>query len=140
MKVVKHLSSKKNLDKIIEELRNLALSYIEKYSSSKQQLRIYLLKKISKKTQINIDKKQFLNLIDSVIESLEKKNFVNDQLYSNSKAKKFLKKGYSVNKIRYSLLKKGIDDKFIKSTISDIYKNELEQDFFSAIKYCLYPK
>ena len=75
MKVVKHLSSKKNLDKIIEELRNLALSYIEKYSSSKQQLRIYLLKKISKKTQINIDKKQFLNLIDSVIESLEKKNF-----------------------------------------------------------------
>ena len=36
---------KKSLEITVEEMRNFSLSYIEKYSPSKQQLKTYLLKK-----------------------------------------------------------------------------------------------
>ena len=39
-------------------------------------------------------------------------------------------------KIRYNLIKKGIDQKYIKASISKIKENEADPDFFSAIKMC----
>ena len=47
-----------------------------------------------------------------------------------------MKKGYSLNKIRYNLIKKGIEEKYIKDSISKIKENESDPDFFSAIKIC----
>ena len=41
-----------------------------------------------------------------------------------------------MNKIRYNLIKKGIDEKYIKASISKIKENETDPDFFSAIKLC----
>ena len=40
------IKNKKDLETIIEEVRNFAHLYLEKYSPSRQQLRTYLLKKI----------------------------------------------------------------------------------------------
>ena len=37
-------NKKKNLEATVEEMRNFAFIYIEKYAPSKQQLRTYLLK------------------------------------------------------------------------------------------------
>ena len=47
-----------------------------------------------------------------------------------------MRRGYSLNKIRYNLIKKGIDEKYIKASISKIKEKESEPDFFSAIKIC----
>ena len=55
---------------------------------------------------------------------------------SDAKSKVFLRRGYSLNKIRYNLIKKGIDEKYIKASISKIKENESDPDFFSAIKIC----
>ena len=38
------IKNKKNLEATINDIKNLAHSYLEKYSTSKQQLRIYLFK------------------------------------------------------------------------------------------------
>ena len=43
------IRNKKDLEATIDELRNFAYSYLEKYSPSKQQLRTYLFKKSLKK-------------------------------------------------------------------------------------------
>ncbi len=40
------IKNKKNLEVIVDEIRNFAYTYIEKYSPSKQQLRTYLFKKL----------------------------------------------------------------------------------------------
>ena len=61
---------------------------------------------------------------------------LNDKYYSDSKSKALLRRGYSLNKIRYSLISKGIDQEYIKSSISKIKDNESDPDFFSAIKIC----
>ena len=41
-------NKKKSLEVTVEEMRNFAFSYIEKYAPSKQQLKTYLLKKYLK--------------------------------------------------------------------------------------------
>jgi len=130
------IKNKKDLETIIDEIRNLAYAYLEKYSPSKQQLKIYLLKKLIKKRQKITSKKEIFNLIDSIIASLVEQNLLSDRYYSDAKSKAFLRRGYSINKIRYNLIKKGIDEKYIKASISKIKENESNPDFFSAIKLC----
>ncbi len=130
------IKNKKDLEKTIDEIRNFAYSYLEKYSPSKQQLRIYLFKKLIKTKQNISSKKEIFNLIDSIITTLVDNKFISDKHYSDIKSKTFLKRGYSLNKIRYSLIKKGIDEKYIKASISKIKEKESDPDFFSAIKLC----
>ena len=131
-----HIKNKKDLETTIDEIRNFAYSYLEKYNPSKQQLRTYLFKKIIKKGQRISNKKEIFNLIDTVILTLEEQKFVSDKYYSDAKSKTMLRRGYSLNKIRYNLIKKGIDEKYIKASISKIKENESNPDFFSAIKIC----
>ena len=130
------IKNKKDLETTIEEITNFAHLYLEKYSPSKQQLKTYLYKKLVKKYQGISNKKEIFNLIDAVVSSLVDQKFLSDRYYSDIKSKAFLKRGYSLNKIRYSLIKKGIDEKFIKASISKIKENESDPDFFSAIKIC----
>ena len=120
----------------VEEMRNYALAYVEKYAPSKQQLKTYLLKKYLKTSVTNVKKQDVNNLIDIVLSDLEKSKFVNDRFYSESKAKSMIQRGSSINKIRNYLIGKGINDEFIKETVNQIQDNNSDQDFFSAIKIC----
>ena len=130
------IKNKKNLETTIEEIRKFSYSYLERYSPSKQQLRTHLFKKLVKKNQKISSKREIFNLIDSVIASLVDQKLLSDEYYSDAKSKAFLKRGYSLNKIRYNLIRKGVDQKYIKASISKIKENESEPDFFSAIKTC----
>ena len=76
------------------------------------------------------------NLIDIVLSDLEKNKFINDQFYSDSKAKSMIQRGSSINKIRNYLIGKGINSEFIKDTVNKIQDKNSDQDFFSAIKIC----
>ena len=117
-------------------MKDLSLSYIEKYSPSKQQIKTYLLKKYLKQHLSSVKKKDNIDLIDVVLSDLEKTKFISDKFYSDSKAKNLIQRGTSINKIRNYLISKGIQDKYIKETINKINENNEDQDFFSAIKLC----
>ncbi len=129
-------NKKKTLKVTVEEMRNFALAYVDKYAPSKQQLKTYLLKKYLKISVPEIKKKDVNNLIDIVLSDLEKSKFVNDKFYSESKAKSMIQRGSSLNKIRTYLIGKGINNEFIKETVNQIQDNNSDQDFFSAIKIC----
>ena len=129
-------NKKKTLKVTVEEMRNFALTYVEKYAPSKQQLKTYLLKKYLKFSLPNIKKKDVNNLIDIVLSDLEENKFINDKFYSESKAKSMIKRGSSINKIRNYLISKGIDEEFVKQIVSQINLDNSDQDFFSAIKIC----
>ena len=129
-------NKKKNLEATVEEMRNFAFAYIEKYAPSKQQLKTYLLKKYLKTKIPSVNKSNISDLINAVLEDLEKTKFINDKFYSNSKAKSLIQRGNSINKIRSYLFSKGIKDKYIKSTLDEIIAKNEDQDFFSAIKVC----
>jgi regulatory protein len=112
---------KKTLQVTVEEMRNFAFAYIEKYAPSKQQLKTYLLKKYMKVSVSDIKKQDVNKLIDIVLSDLQKSKF---------------KRGNSINKIRNYLMGKGIDDEFIKDTVEKIREDNSDQDLFSAIKIC----
>ena len=129
-------NKKKSLEVTIEEMRNFSFAYIEKYSPSKQQLKTYLLKKYLKLKSTSTNKNNITELINIVLEDLEKNKFVNDKFYSDSKAKSLVKRGSSINKIRNYLFSKGINERYIKDSIDKIKENNNDQDFYSAIKVC----
>ena len=130
------IKKKKSLELTVEEMRNFSLNYIEKYAPSKQQLKTYLIKKYLKAKITNTNKKNITDLIEVVLEDLEKSKFVNDKFYSKAKANSLIRRGSSINKIRNYLMAKGISDKYILETIDQIKENNKDQDFFSAIKLC----
>ena len=127
---------KKNLEVTVEEMRNFAFSYVEKYAPSKQQLKTYLLKKYLRSSAVNVKKQDIKDLIDVVLLDLEKNRFINDKFYSDSKAKNMIQRGKSINKIRTYLISKGIKDEFVRETVSKIQDENSDQDFFSALKIC----
>ena len=129
-------NKKKTLQVTVDEMRNFAFAYVEKYAPSKQQLKTYLLKKYLKISVPNVKKQDVNNLIDIVLSDLEKNRFINDKFYSETKAKSMIRRGNSINKIRSYLIGKGIEDNFIKETVNKIQDENSDQDFFSAIKLC----
>ena len=129
-------ANKSDFEDLTTNLRDLAYSYLEKYSPSKQQLKVYLLKKYLTKIKGAKSKKEVTLIIDEIISNLEKNKILNDEMYSDSKARMFLRRGYSLNKINQSLRNKGVDDKYIKLSIDKIKEDEIEPDFVSALKLC----
>ena len=129
-------SNKSDFEELTTNLKDLAYSYLEKYNPSKQQLKVYLLKKYLLKIKGTKSKKEVSSIIDEIILNLEKNKLLNDEMYSDSKARMFLRRGYSLNKINQSLRSKGIDDKYVKQTIEKIKENQIEPDFVSALKLC----
>ena len=129
-------SNKSDFEDLTTNLKDLAYSYLEKYSPSKQQLKVYLLKKYLTKIKGSKSKKEVSSIIDEIVTNLEKNKVINEELYSDSKARIFLRRGYSLNKINQSLRNKGVDTKYIKQSINKIKENEIEPDFVSALKLC----
>ena len=111
-------NKKKTLKVTVEEMRNFAFAYVEKYAPSKQQLKTYLLKKYLKLSVPSVKKQDITNLIDVVLSDLEKNKFINDKFYSDSKAKSMIQRGSSINKIRNYLIVKGINNEFISHFLS----------------------
>jgi len=129
-------SNKSDFEDLTTNLKDLAYSYLEKYSPSKQQLKVFLLKKYLTKIKGTKSKKEVTAIIDEIVSNLEKNKLLNDEMYSDSKARMFLKRGYSLNKINQSLKSKEIDDKYVKQSIEKIKEDQIEPDFVSALKLC----
>ena len=130
------ISNKKDFEDLTTNLRDLAYSYIEKYSPSKQQVKTYLLKKYLKKFQGSKSKKDISAIIDKIVSNLEKNRLIDDRLYSDSKARVFLRRGYSINKIGMALRTKGIGTENIKLSIEKLKEDKDAPDFNSAMKIC----
>ena len=129
-------SNKSDFEDLTTNLKDLAYSYLEKYNPSKQQLKVYLLKKYLLKIKGSKSKKEVTLIIDEIISNLERNKILNEEMYSDSKARMFLRRGYSLNKIKQSLRSKGIEDKYVKQSIEKIKDNQIEPDFVSALKLC----
>ena len=129
-------ANKSDFEDLTTNLRDLAYSYLEKYSPSKQQLKVHLLKKYLTKIKGTKSKKEVTVIIDEIILGLEKNKILDDELYSDSKARMFLRRGYSLNKINQSLRNKGVENQYIKQSIDKIKEDNIEPDFVSALKLC----
>ncbi len=60
-------ANKSDFDDLTTNLKDLAYSYLEKYSPSKQQLKVYLLKKYLTKIKGTKSKKEVTAIIDEIV-------------------------------------------------------------------------
>ena len=119
-----------------EILKKYALNYIEKYNSSKKNLKYVLLRKVKKNIISNNEniKKYELDIIE-IIKELEDQKIINDDVYANSKIYSYLNLGKSKQAIKYNLLKKGVEKEKIEKAI-DKFENEIPNlEHNSAIIY-----
>ena len=63
IKIVNPIKNKKDLETTINDIRNFAYAYLEKYSPSKQQLRTYLFKKFLKKLVLTVILISFMHFV-----------------------------------------------------------------------------
>ena len=125
-------NKKKTLSATVDEMRNFALAYTEKYAPSKQQLRTYLLKKYIKSSVPNIKKNDVVDLIDVVLSDLEKNNFINDKRYALSKIAYLASSGKSKTFVYNYLIKKGIDKSEVQDNLKSYQINDSEWEINSA--------
>ena len=57
-------------------------------------MKVYLLKKYLTKIKGTKTKKDITLIIDEIISNLEKNKILNDEMYSDSKARMYLRRGY----------------------------------------------
>ena len=80
-------SNKSDFEDLTTNLKDIAYSYLDKYNPSKQQLKVYLLKKYLLKINGTKSKKEVSSIIDQIVTNLEKNKLLNDEMYSDSKAR-----------------------------------------------------
>jgi len=107
-----------------------AFWYLEKYASSSKNLKEYLKRKV-RDTDLNQDSEIIIN---QIILNLEKQNILNDNLFSESKAKNFIHKGWSISKIKFKLKQLGIDNEIIDSSIDSLKSEEPNLELIAASK------
>lgn len=109
-------------------LRNIALYYLERFESSKDNLRIVLRRRIDKYVFANkeYNPEEAYIWVDEIVEECAQHNFVNDERFTNLKINAYLKSGKSRRYIEQKLKQKGIDNKTINQSFEDIEYSEFD--------------
>ena len=115
-----------------KKLLKYSVDYLSKFDTSKKNLKDVLKRKIFKLKNNSSEKKVLLNSIESIIDKLEKNNFINDNRYLLSKINYLSQSGKSIKYISNYLLKKGIDKQDIENGINKFNNDNLNWEIKSA--------
>lgn len=104
----------------IERLTRSAVHYLERYSSSQNNLRKVLERRILKACRHHgLDPADFSGMIDKVLKKFIDSGLVNDRTYAETKTASLRRRGGSRRKIEAQLAQKGVDRDTIRSVLDD---------------------
>ena len=115
-----------------KQLLQYSVNYLSKFDTSKKNLHNVLKRKILRLKNNSIEKKILFNSIESIINKLEKNNFINDKRYLLSKITYLSQSGKSTKYISNYLLKKGIDKDDIRYGFNKFSNDNLNWEINSA--------
>ena len=104
----------------LKEIESKAIWYLERYSTSSQNLKKYLKRKVMN-THLNVGSDEIIN---KVIARLEAQKILNDQFFTESKVRSLLNKGWSTKKIGLKLKELGVSEELIDENINNLEGNE----------------
>ncbi len=112
-----------------QRLKNVALYYLERYSSSMENLKKVLKRRVDKYTFENAeyDKAEAYGFIDEIAAEFEGYGYLNDENYAEMKVKNYLAAGKSKRYILEKMREKGVD----LSLVEKLFENS-EYDSFEA--------
>ena len=120
-----------------KKLIKYAIYYLSKYSSSKKNLEFILKKKIRRICEEKKLRYDLYQEIKPIIEELENKKLLDDELFTESKIQYLLYQGKSKNYIRQYLIRKGVESKLVEDQIFLVYSNNEDMEKENALKFAI---
>ena len=112
------------------EIEGKALWYLQRYATSSENLRMYLKRKVQD-THLNIGSDEIIN---TIISSLEDQKILDDKLFSESKIRNFLNRGWSLKKIQFRLRELRVKNNIIEECIAEAKEINKDFDLVAAAK------
>ena len=119
-----------------QNLEKAAYYYLKRYSSSSENLKRILLKRVFRAQKFQqVDWDVTNNWIEEIIGKLKTIGIIDDREFADRKATIFNNQGNSKLMIRKKLENKGVEKKLIDESIKNLEKQILDPDFIAAIRF-----
>ncbi len=121
-----------------ESLRNAALKYIDRFATSRENLRNVLMRRVQKSHYYHDTSLEDGQVwINELLDKLEEANFINDARYGEGRAGALHRKGTSLRVIRMKLKEKGLSETIISQALETLAEESqsvnLERDAAIAL-------
>lgn len=88
------------------ELRQLALTYVGRYATTRHKLLVYLRRKLRERGWEGEDEPR----LDAIVAEMAENRFVDDRAFAEMKAGGLTRKGYGVRRVRQALQAAGVEE------------------------------
>ena len=119
-----------------KRLERVALHYLERYSSSSENLRRVLMRRVERSARAHgTDREEGAAAIDAIVTKFQEYGYLNDRAYAEMRAGSLFRRGSSLRVIRYQLCLKGITGDIVDAVIADLMEEEPDLDRRAAVAY-----
>ncbi len=116
-------------------LLKYAVDYLSRYDSSKKNLIDVLKRKVFRFKITGTEKSKLINILENIIQKLEKNNLINDENFASTKISYLSRVGKSEKYIFNYLIKKGILKSEISKLLKQFKNNNIDWELNSAKVY-----
>ena len=117
-----------------KSLENAALYYLRRYSSSSENFRRVMTRRVNRSVQYhNTNTAEGLQIIDRLIEKFTKIGLLNDLRFAEASTANFRRLGLSERMIRAKLVQKGLSSAVINQCFQLLKSNNLDSELTASI-------
>jgi regulatory protein len=117
-----------------KSLENAALYYLERFSSSSENLRRVMMRRVYRSAKYHdTDLTEGAEIIDALIKRYNEVGLLNDVQFSKSRAESLNRRGASARLIRSKLEEKGVDIEFISKALKSLGEEDQDPELSAAI-------
>lgn len=117
-------------------LRNAALYYLQRYSSSSENLREVLTRRVWRAERHHeTDREEAAQWIDDIVQGFQKSGLLDDRTYAEARVQSMFRQGRSRRLMILELRKKGVAPDVIESALASLASENPTPDRSAAIRY-----
>ena len=117
-------------------MRNSALHYLGRYTSTTSQLRRIMTRRIDRSlAHHGGDRTEVLETLDRLVEQLCREGHLDDARYAQARGEELHRRGSSHRAIRSKLADKGVSGELIDRTLALLAENDEDPELTAAIAY-----
>ena len=117
-------------------LENAALFYLQRFSTSAENLRRVLIRRVERSVRAHdTDRAEGLAVVDELITRFRKSGLLDDRAYAEARAKSLRRRGMPSRAIRARLLHKGVGEDDVDAGLAVVDEDSDEPDFAAAVNF-----
>ena len=116
-----------------KSLNNGALYYLQRYSSSAENLRRVLMRRVDRSARHHdIDRGEAAAAVEDIIQRFVAAGLLDDAQFSRARTATLHRRGLSARAVRAKLMEKGVATKFINAAIDGLGETDLDPELTAA--------